>query len=113
MTGAKRRHSTSTDDKVEAKRKIIRRSLDEITVEIEQALREANLRSPINIVVPSRNSMVTITNARDLPPDEWSRMSKIVCQVLEQRLGGTGLRGRPLARAVANAMMDAAGVGLG
>jgi hypothetical protein len=106
---AKRRHS-STDDKVEAKRKIIRKSIDEITTDINSQLQSANLRSPINIVVPSRHSLVTIASPRDLPPDEWSRMSEIVCQVLEQKVGGIGLRGRPLARAVAYAMMDAPGV---
>jgi hypothetical protein len=108
MTARKR--TATTDDKVEAKRKIIRRSLDEITVEVASAMRDANLHSPINIVVPTRHSLVTIANARDLPPDEWSRMSQIVCQVLEQKLGGTGLRGRPLARAVANAITDVADV---
>jgi hypothetical protein len=107
---AKRRHSSSTDDKVEAKRKIIRKSLNEIAAEVASAMKDANLHAPISIVVPSRHSLVTITNARDLPPDEWSQMSGIVCRVLEQKLGGVGLRGRRLARAVTNAMMDAPGV---
>lgn len=104
MTVAKRK--LSTDDKVEAKRKIIRRSLDEITAELETELRRASLRSPINIVVPSRYSLVTIASARDLPPDEWSLVSAIVRQVVGKRLGGHELRGRPLARAVARAAMD-------
>jgi hypothetical protein len=103
MTVAKRRRNSSTDDKVEAKRKIIRKSLDEITVEIEQALRCANLRSAVSIVVPSRYSLVTIGGVRDLPPDEWSLVSAIVRRIVGQRLGGRELRGRPLARAVATA----------
>jgi hypothetical protein len=109
---AKRRHSSSTDDKVEAKRKVIRKSLNEITAEVASAMRDANLHSPINIVVPTRHSLVTIASVRDLPPDEWSRMSEIVRQIVGKRLGGSELRGRELARAVANAMMDAASVGL-
>ena len=50
MTVAKRR--SSTDDKVEAKRRIIRQSLDQITVEVELALRDAKLSLPVHIVVP-------------------------------------------------------------
>jgi hypothetical protein len=53
MTIAKRK--SSTDDKVEEKRKIIRRSLAEITTEVEIELRRANLRGGINMVVPSRH----------------------------------------------------------
>jgi hypothetical protein len=103
---AKRRHSSSTDDKVEAKRKMIRRSLDQITSDINSQLESANLRSPIHLVVPSRYSIVAIGCPVRLPSDEWSQMSAIVCRVLEQKLGGIGLRGRQLARAVASAMMD-------
>jgi hypothetical protein len=109
---AKRRHSSSTDDKVEAKRKIIRRSLDEITADINSQLQSANLRSPVHIVVPARYSIVAIGCPVQPSPHEWSQMSAIVREVLEQKLGGTGLRGRPLARAVANAMMGVASVGL-
>jgi hypothetical protein len=108
VTAPKRK--STTDDKVEAKRKIIRKSIDEIAVEVASAMKDANLHSPVNIVVPTRHSLVTIAGACDLLPDEWSRMSEIVRQVLEQRLGGTGLRGRPLARALAYAMIDAPGV---
>jgi hypothetical protein len=106
MTVAK--HKSSTDDKVEAKRKIIRRSLDEITAEVEQAMRVANIRSPVHIAVPSRHSLVTIGSTRDLPSEEWSRMSSIVCEVIGQKLGREGLRGRPLARATATAKLIAA-----
>jgi hypothetical protein len=100
MTVAK--HKSSTDDKVEAKRKIIRRSLDEITGEIEQELRDANLRSSISIVVPTRYSLFTITSSHDAP-DEWQRMSRIVREIVAKKLGSEELRGRPLARATATA----------
>ena len=106
MTIAKRK--SSTDDKVEAKRRIIRQSLDEIKVEIEQALRDANLRSWINIVVPSRYSLVTIASPEDIPPDERSLMSTIVRQVLGQKLGAKELRGRPLTSGMATATADIA-----
>ena len=106
MTAAKRK--SATDDKVEAKRKIIRRSLDEIIAEVEATLRNADLRHPINIVVPSRHSLVTIASSRDLPPDEWSRMFAIVREVLSRKLGAKGLRGRPLTSGMAKVTTDAA-----
>jgi hypothetical protein len=108
MTVANRK--SSTDGKVEGKRKIIRQSLDQIKDEIEHALQDANLNSPINIVVPSRYSLVTIGGTRNLPPDEWSRMSAIVREIVGKRLGSGGLRGRPLARATAIAKLIAADV---
>jgi hypothetical protein len=110
MSATRRKCKSSIDDKVEAKRKIVRQSLDQIKDEIEHALHDANLNSPINIVVPSRYSLVTIGGTRNLPPDEWSRMSAIVCEVIGQKLGRQGLRGRPLARATATARLSAADV---
>jgi hypothetical protein len=107
MIVAKRK--STTDDKVEAKRKIIRRSLDEITAEIEQELRDANLRSSISIVVPTRYSLFTITSSHDAP-NEWQRMSRIVREIVAKKLGSEELRGRPLARATATAQMNAAEV---
>jgi hypothetical protein len=106
MTVAKRK--SSADDTVEAKRKIIRRSLDEIIVAVEQTMRRENLRSRIQIVVPSRHSLVTIAGPCDSSSEEWSRLSSIVCEVIGQKLGREGLRGRPLARATATAKLIAA-----
>jgi hypothetical protein len=108
MTIAKRK--SSTDDKVEAKRKIVRQSLDEITAEVASKMRDENLHSSVNVVVPSRYSLVAIGGTRDLPTEMWSRVSEIVCEVIGQKLGREGLRGRPLARATAIAMMDASDV---
>jgi hypothetical protein len=106
MTVAKRRHSSSTDDKVEAKRKIIRKSIDEIAAEVEAEFRKASLQSRIDIVVPSRCTLVTIAAPHDVPPHEWSHMSAIVRQVLSQKLGTKELRGRPLTSGRTNAMAD-------
>jgi hypothetical protein len=108
MTVAERK--SSTDDNVEAKQKIIGRSLDEITAEVAAKMRDENLHSSVNIVVPSRHSLVTIGGTRDLPSEKWSRVSEIVCEVIGQKLGREGLRGRPLVRATAIAMMSAGDV---
>lgn len=108
MTVAKRK--SSIDDKTEANRKIIRRSLDEIKAQVEYALRDANISSPVHIVVPSRYSLITIAGPCDASSDERSRLSSIVCEVIGQKLGREGLRGRPLACAMATAKLSAADV---
>jgi hypothetical protein len=108
MTVAKRK--SSTDDKVEAKRKIIRRELDEIIVAVEQAMQRENLRSRIQIVVPTRHSLVTIAGPCDSSPEERWRLSSIVCEVIGQKLGREGLRGRSLARATATGKLSATDV---
>jgi hypothetical protein len=107
MSVAKRK--SWTDDKVEAKRKIIRQSLDEITAEVASEMRNTNLWSPISIVVPSRHSLVTVTSPGSVPPDERARMSAIVREVVGKKLGSNGLRDRALSHATARAMTDAAG----
>jgi hypothetical protein len=93
----------STDDKVEAKRKVVRQSLDEITRDVASAMRNANLRSSISIVVPSRHSLVTITSRGNVPPDERERTSAIVREIVAKKLGSPGLRGRALSHAMAKA----------
>jgi len=108
MTVAK--HKSSTDDKVEAKRKIIRQSLDEITTEVASKMRGENLHSSVNIVVPSRHSLATIAGPLDLPTEVRSRVSEIVREVIGQKLGRQGLRGRPLAHATVTAKMTTADV---
>jgi hypothetical protein len=73
-------------------------------------MRDENLHCSVNIVVPSRHSLVTIGGTCDLPTDVWSRVSEIVCEVIGQKLGREGLRGRPLAVATATAKVTAADV---
>jgi hypothetical protein len=108
MSTARRKRSSSIDDQVEAKRRIIRRTLSEIIVAVEQAMQRENLRSRIHIVVPSRHSLITIAGPCDSSPEEWARLSSIVSEVVGQKLGREGLRGRPLARATATAKLIAA-----
>ena len=103
MTVAKRK--SSTDDKIESKRKIIRQSIDEITVAVEQPMQRENLRSRIQIVVPTRHSLVTIAG-HGSSSEEQSRLSSIVCEAIGQKLGREGSRGRPLARATATTKLN-------
>jgi hypothetical protein len=110
MSTTRRKRSSSTDDKTEAIRKIIRRSLDEFIVAVEQTMQCENPRSRIQIVVPSRHSLVTIAGSSYSSSEEWARLSSIVCEVIGQKLGREGLRGRPLARATATAKLISADV---
>jgi uncharacterized lipoprotein YajG len=102
------KRKSTTDDKVEAKRRIIRQSLNEITAEVEAAMQDTSLRSSsVSIVVPSRHSLVTISNSGNVPSAERERMSAIVREVLAKKLGSKGLRGRALSHAMAKATTDA------
>ena len=106
MTVAKRRRRSSTDDKVEARRKIIRHSIDEITADVISQLRKANLSGGVNIVVPTRHTLVTIASPIDMAPEEWSPVSEIVRRVVGKKLGGNELHGRSLSFAMAKATTD-------
>jgi hypothetical protein len=99
--------STSPD----AKREIIRQSLDEIATEVGTALRDARLDFPVFLTVPnSGHSVATMACPLDPSDSDWSHASAIVCRIIGQRLGDVRLRGRALQCAVANATMGAAEV---
>jgi hypothetical protein len=70
-------------------------------------MQDANLSSSISIVVPSRRSLVTISNSGNVPPDERARMSAIVREIVGKKLGSKGLRGRALSHAIAKATTGA------
>jgi hypothetical protein len=88
MTVAKRR--SSSDDKVEAKRKIIRRSLDEITADVACESRKANMCAGVNIGAPTRHTLLTITGQIDMAIEEWSRVSEVVRQMVGKSLERRG-----------------------
>ena len=99
----------STDDKTEARREIIRQSLDEIAVEVSHGLRDADIGYPVYLVVPSSGnaivSMVTPANPSD--PD-WCRVGDIIREIISERLDGMGLRSVELPCTMVNATMGAA-----
>jgi hypothetical protein len=95
----------------DAKRDIIRQSLDDIATEIATALRDAHMDFPVFLTVPtSGNSLATMACPLDPSDNDWSDASAIVCRIIGQRLGNVRLHGRPLHCAVANATMGAADV---
>ncbi len=102
---------TSTDERLEAEREIIRQSLDEIATEVGTALRDAGMNCPIYLAVPnSGDAITTIATPIDPPDEDWSHISAVVCQIIGKRLGGIRLRGRDLRCAMTNAAMVAADV---
>ena len=95
----------------DAKRQIIRNSLNEIAAEVGTALRDAHLDFPVFLTVSnSGDSLATFATPLDPSDSDWSHASAIVCRIIGQRLGDVRLRGRALHCAVANATMGAADV---
>ncbi len=95
----------------DAKREIIRQSLNEIAAEAATALRDDHLDFPVFLTVPnSGESLATIATPLDPSDTDWSHASAIVCRIIGKRLGDVRLRGRALHCAVANATMGAAEV---
>jgi hypothetical protein len=97
------RNERSTDDKLDAQRRIIRESLDEIANDIGMAMRDAGLHFPVFMTVRDNgDSLATIATPLDPSEDDWERASAIVYRIIEKKIGGGRLRGRELPCAVAN-----------
>jgi hypothetical protein len=94
----------STEDRLDAQRDIVRRSLDAIVNDIGMTMRDAGLTFPVYITVRnSGDALVTIATSLDPSDADWHQASAIVCRTLEERVGCDRLRGRELACAIANA----------
>lgn len=108
MDKTKGNKESAAEQRVEAHREVIRLSLDEIAVEVEAALREANLTFPIYLVSPNTGgSIITVATLLDPPDIDWSHAAAIVCRLVGNRLGKIKLSSRHLQCSVANAQLDA------
>ena len=97
-------YTTSSDDRLNAQRHIIRESLNEIANDIGMAMRDEGLHFPVYITVRnSGDSLATIATPLDPSDHDWSRAATIVCDVIEKKTGSGKLAGRALPCAVANA----------
>ena len=97
-------YTTSTDDRLDTQRDIIRESLNEIANDIGMAMRDEGLHFPVYITVRnSGDSLATIATPLDPSDHDWSRAATIVCDVIEKKTGSGNLTGRALPCAVANA----------
>jgi hypothetical protein len=88
---------------LDAKRTILRQSIDEIATEVGLALQDVGLHFPVYITVRDNgDSLATITTPMDPSDTEWRRVSEIVCSILSRWTGHGKLRARPLVVALAN-----------
>jgi hypothetical protein len=98
---------TSADDSTEAKREIIRQSLDEISVDITNGLQDADLRYPVYICVPSTGYAIVSMMTPDDPSDsEWCSIGDIIREIISERLDGTELRSNELPCTMVNAAAE-------
>ena len=95
---------SSTGNKLDTQRDIIRQSLDAIVADIGMKMRDIGLTFPLYITVRnSGDALVTIATSLDPSDTDWQQASEIVCRTLEERVGCDRLRGRELNCAIANA----------
>jgi hypothetical protein len=103
--------NVETDDHTDARREIIRYSLNEITTDLETELRKTGLHYPVYLIAPnSGNVFATIATPVDPPDEDWSRMVEILCRIMGKRLGGIRLCSRPLLCAGINTAISTADV---
>lgn len=95
--------------KRDLRRGIIRHSLKEIAEELGARLREADLRQPVYLVVPSGgDALVSMMTPLDPSDEHWRRTGVIVRDILSNRLEGITLRSAEMPCTVANEPMGAA-----
>ena len=98
-------------DDIDARREIIRQSLDKIANDVGMALRDAGLRFPVYLTVPnSGDALATFATPLDPSDNEWLQASTIVSRIVSKTLGDIPLRNRPQECAMARATMSAADV---
>jgi hypothetical protein len=92
------------EDRLDAQRDIIRKSLNKIVNNIGMAMRDVGLTFPLYMTVRnSGDALVTIATPLDPSNADWQQASEIVCRILEQKVGCDRLRGQELPCAIANA----------
>jgi hypothetical protein len=99
------------DHRVESKREIIRKSLNEIVQELEIRMREGGFNVPVFLTVPNSGlAVMTMATPADPSLEDWVRITDIICGAVSERLNGISLRSRALPCAMVNATMNAADV---
>jgi hypothetical protein len=99
----------AADDSTEAKREIIRQSLDEIAMDITNGLRHADISYPVYICVPSSGyAIVSMMTPLDPSDQDWCCIGDIIREIISERLDGTELRSNELPCTMVNVPMGAA-----
>ena len=110
FNAVRRKPADKTADDLDAQRAILTKSIDDIADEIGMALRDANLRFPVYITVPSSgDALASIATPLDPSNDDWERATAIASEVIGRWLGVEKLHSRALVYAVANAARISAG----
>ena len=103
--------SATSNDGLDEMRMSLKEQLPAIALEIEVALKDANLNYPVFLCVPSSGRAVaTVATPLDPADDDWDRINAITRQIITKRLGLRGLSSIELTCAAANYTM--AGVDL-
>jgi hypothetical protein len=99
------------DNDIDAQREMIRQSLEAIANDVGMALRDAGLRFPVYLTVPSSgDALATFATPLDPSDKDWLQASTIVSRIVSKTLGDIPLRNRPQECAMARATMSAADV---
>ena len=99
------------DNDIDARRGIIRQSLDAIANDVGMALRDAGLRFPVYLTLPnSGDALATFATPLDPSDKDWLQASTIVSRIVSKTLGDLPLRSRPQKCAMARATISAADV---
>jgi hypothetical protein len=93
-------HKAQATERRDAQRDRLSVSIDQIAAEVTTVLCDESLRIPIFFAIPSSGSaLLTFATTADPTDQTWERVSKIVCQIVGNTIGVTGLIGRPLTSA--------------
>jgi hypothetical protein len=105
---------TQVAERRDAQRDRLRISIDQIAAEVTAALRDADLTMQVFFAVPSSGSaLLTFATPDDPADDTWEHVTSIVCQIVGNTIGVTGLIGRSLTCAATGVAMAAADVSEG
>jgi hypothetical protein len=95
----------------DAQRDRLRMSIDQIAAEVTTVLRDESLNMPVFFAVPSGGpALVSFATPGDPPNETWEHVTRIVCQIVGNTIGVTGLTGRPLTCAATGVAMVAGDV---
>jgi hypothetical protein len=98
-------------ERQDAQRDRLRMSIDQIAAEVTAALRDEDLAMQVFFAVPSSGSaLLTFATADDSADEVWEHVTRIVCRIVGDTIGVTGLIGRSLTCAATGVSMAAADV---
>jgi len=104
-------HQVQAVERRDVQRDRLRMAIDQIAAEVTTALRDESLTVPVFFAIPSSGSaLLTFATAADPTDQTWERVSKIVCQIVGNTIGVTGLIGRSLACTATGVAMAAGDV---